>query len=238
MPLGEKADNNDVQEIQTVEVVSSKEREEQEVTVQPQVEENPVVREVEVDTDLDKVLAITPPRRLRIEVKPHGAKAPKKRKLGEEEEERQRELVAVPSRRRTTNEQARPKQKACKLILTAGSSADGPSRQVLFKVPSEEAPSALRPSTHIPTAKCKNAETRVPSAEEATKLPSTEQDWEDLAVSTEVGSPTPLEMLARQGMEAAAEEVVRPSARETPRVSAAIEILETEDDTPSEKQEV
>lgn len=37
---------------------------------------------------------------------------------------RQRESVVVPSRCRTTNEQARPKLKARKLILTAGSSAD------------------------------------------------------------------------------------------------------------------
>ncbi|OAE32392.1 hypothetical protein AXG93_3671s1110 [Marchantia polymorpha subsp. ruderalis] len=45
-------------------------------------------------------------------------------KLGEEEEMRWRELLAVPSRRWATNEQTRSKQKARKLILTAGSSAD------------------------------------------------------------------------------------------------------------------
>ncbi|OAE29112.1 hypothetical protein AXG93_3241s1090 [Marchantia polymorpha subsp. ruderalis] len=78
----------------------------------------------------------------------------------------------------------------------------------------------------------------VPSAEGATELSSTEPDWEYLAASTVVSSPTPLEMLAGQGVEAAAEEAVRPSARESPRISAATEILESEDDTPSEEEEV
>lgn len=82
------------------------------------------VRDVEVDTDLDEVPAITPPGRLRIEEEHRGAQAPRKRKLDEEEEVRRRESVAVPSRRRATNEQARSKQKARKLISTTGSSAD------------------------------------------------------------------------------------------------------------------
>ncbi|OAE22812.1 hypothetical protein AXG93_496s1070 [Marchantia polymorpha subsp. ruderalis] len=149
------------------------------------------VREVEVDTDLDEVPAITPPAELRIEEEHRGAQTLRKRKLGEEEE-----------------------------------------------VPSEEAPSALRPSAHIPTAKGRDAETRVPSAEGATKLPSAEPEWEDLAAPTGVGSPTPLEMLAGHGVEAAAEESMRPSTRESPRILAATEILESEDDTPSEEEEV
>ncbi|OAE33235.1 hypothetical protein AXG93_3105s1430 [Marchantia polymorpha subsp. ruderalis] len=115
-------------------------------------------------------------------------------------------------------------------------SAQGPSGQELFKVHSEEAPSALRPSAHIPTAEGRDAVTRVPSAEEATELPSAELNLEDLAVSTRVGSPTPLEMLAGQGAMAAAEEAMRPSARESPRISAAKEILEIKDDTTPEEE--
>ncbi|OAE29113.1 hypothetical protein AXG93_3241s1100 [Marchantia polymorpha subsp. ruderalis] len=59
-----------------------------------------------------------------IEEEHRGAQTPKKQKLDEEEEERRRESITVPSRRRATNEQARPEQSARKLILTAGSSAD------------------------------------------------------------------------------------------------------------------
>ncbi|OAE25582.1 hypothetical protein AXG93_2982s1020 [Marchantia polymorpha subsp. ruderalis] len=44
------------------------------------------VREVEVDTDLNEVPAITPPGRLRIEEEHRDAQAPRKRKFGEEEE--------------------------------------------------------------------------------------------------------------------------------------------------------
>ncbi|BFI37632.1 hypothetical protein MPTK2_6g90080P [Marchantia polymorpha subsp. ruderalis] len=63
MPLGEKADDSDIQEIQTVEVVSSEERDqEQEVTVQPQVEENPVntvvAEEKDSGLDWDEALAV------------------------------------------------------------------------------------------------------------------------------------------------------------------------------------
>lgn len=52
------------------------------------------------------------------------------------------------------------------------------------------------------------------------------------------GSPIPMEVLAGHGVEAAAEEAARPSARESLRISTATEILETEDDTPSEEEEV
>ncbi|OAE33325.1 hypothetical protein AXG93_4123s1000 [Marchantia polymorpha subsp. ruderalis] len=55
---------------------------------------------------------------------------------------------------------------------------------------------------------------------------------------TGASSPTPLEVLAGHGVEAAVEEAVQPSSRESPRISAATEILETEDDTPLEEEEV
>ncbi|OAE29338.1 hypothetical protein AXG93_3102s1650 [Marchantia polymorpha subsp. ruderalis] len=64
--------------------------------------------------------------------------APRKWKLGEEGKERRRESVAVPSRRRATNEQARPKQKARKLIWTAGSSADTGRTAISKESPSLE----------------------------------------------------------------------------------------------------
>ncbi|OAE18214.1 hypothetical protein AXG93_3354s1020 [Marchantia polymorpha subsp. ruderalis] len=242
------------------------------------------MKDVEVDTELDEVPAITPPGRLRVEEEHRGAGAPRKRNLGEEEEVRRRESLAVPSKRRASK-QARPKQKARKLILTSGNSVDtrraaiskgsssleeedgstgvlgrltdlpapkahlpseeahapleqGPSGQVPFKVPSEEAPSALRPLANIPTAEGRDEGTRLPSAEGATELPSAEPEWEDLAALTGVGSPTPLEMLAGHGVEAGAEEAVRPSARESSRISGATKILESKEDTPSEEEEV
>ncbi|OAE18949.1 hypothetical protein AXG93_1976s1560 [Marchantia polymorpha subsp. ruderalis] len=55
---------------------------------------------------------------------------------------------------------------------------------------------------------------------------------------TWVGFATPLKMLAGHGVEAAAEEAVRPSARESPRIWSAREIMESKDDTPLEKEEV
>ncbi|PTQ28060.1 hypothetical protein MARPO_0175s0021, partial [Marchantia polymorpha] len=63
MPLGGKADDSDMQETQTVEVVSTEERDqEQEVTVQPQVEENlvntVVVEEKDFGLDWDEALAV------------------------------------------------------------------------------------------------------------------------------------------------------------------------------------
>lgn len=88
----------------------------------------------------------------------------------------------------------------------------GPSVQVPFKVLS-----ALRPSANIPKAEGKDARLRVPSAEGATELPSAESEWEELGAPIGVGSPTPLEMLAGHGVVAAAEEGVRPSAKESPR---------------------
>ncbi|OAE29422.1 hypothetical protein AXG93_3921s1000 [Marchantia polymorpha subsp. ruderalis] len=55
-------------------------------------------------------------------------------------------------------------------------SAQGPSGQVMFKVSSEEAPSALKPSANIPTAEGRDAGTLVPSAKGATELPLAEQE--------------------------------------------------------------
>ncbi|OAE30401.1 hypothetical protein AXG93_3612s1240 [Marchantia polymorpha subsp. ruderalis] len=260
------------------------------------------VKDVEVDTDLDEVSAITPPGRPRAEKGPQGARAPRKRKFCEMDKERRRESLAVPVRLRATNEQTRPKQKARKLILTAcgntnsgrASIAEGspssededggtevlerptelpapkahmPSEEELRladqrdrlaatarvpvpetflpseQVPSEEAPSVQRPFENNPTPEGKtyedrNAETRVPFAEGVNNLTSAEPEWEDLARPTGVGSPTPLEMLTGYGVEAAAEEAARPSARESPRCSAATEILELEEETHSEEEEV
>ncbi|OAE24747.1 hypothetical protein AXG93_1681s1000 [Marchantia polymorpha subsp. ruderalis] len=57
----------------------------------------------------------------------------------------------------------------------------------------------------------RDAGTRVPSAEGANKMTSEEPEREDLVGPTGVSSSTPLEMLARHGVEAAVEEAVRPS---------------------------
>ncbi|OAE23680.1 hypothetical protein AXG93_4520s1030 [Marchantia polymorpha subsp. ruderalis] len=54
----------------------------------------------------------------------------------------------------------------------------------------------------------------------------------------EVRSPTPLEMLAGSGAAVAAEEATRPTSRQSPRISVATEILNSEDDSSSEEQEV
>lgn len=88
----------------------------------------------------------------------------------------------------------------------------------LEQVPLEESPLMLRPLENIPTLEGRededrNAGTRVPSAEGVNELPSAEPEWEDLRRPTGVGSPTPLEMLAGHGVEAAAEEAARPRAR-------------------------
>ncbi|OAE29844.1 hypothetical protein AXG93_339s1020 [Marchantia polymorpha subsp. ruderalis] len=87
---------------------------------------------------------------------------------------------------------------------------------------------------HITAGEGRDAETRVPSAEAPSAVPVRE----GVAGPHGAGSPTPLEVLAGYGVEAAAEEAARPSPRESPRISAATDILETEDDTPSEEEEV
>ncbi|OAE32389.1 hypothetical protein AXG93_3671s1080 [Marchantia polymorpha subsp. ruderalis] len=266
-----------------------------------------LVRDVEVDTDPNKVPAITPLARLRAEEEPRGAWTLRKRKLDEEAELSRQELLAVLVRHRAINKQVRLKQKARKLILLAGCSADtrraaiardspsseehvstevlerstdlpgskarvpleealrpsghrgrrtatagtpaherclsleqvsfentpsaqAPSAQEQFRVvPSAQAPSALKPLEHIPMGEGRDAKTRVPSAG---------PDWEEVVGPPRTGSPTPLEVLAEHEVEAAAEEAARSSARESPRFSAATEILETEEDTPSEEEEV
>lgn len=83
------------------------------------------VKDVEVDTDPDEVSAITSPGPSRVEEERRGAQAPRKRKFGEMDEVRRQKLLAVLVRRRATKEQSRPKQKARKLILTAGSADTG-----------------------------------------------------------------------------------------------------------------
>ncbi|OAE32889.1 hypothetical protein AXG93_3052s1190 [Marchantia polymorpha subsp. ruderalis] len=85
------------------------------------------VRDVEVDTDSEKVPASTSPPRLRADDEPRGARAPRKRKWDGDADLSQREVPTAPVRRRTNNELARPKQKARKLVLPADSSAFGGS---------------------------------------------------------------------------------------------------------------
>ncbi|OAE35342.1 hypothetical protein AXG93_3546s1000 [Marchantia polymorpha subsp. ruderalis] len=111
-----------------------------------------------------------------------------------------------------------------------GLSGQAPSVQEQFRV----VPSALKPLEHIPTGEGRNAEPRVPSVE----APSAVPDWEDVVDPPGAGSPTPLEVLTGHGVETAAEEAARAIARESPRISPATEILETEEDTPSEEEEV
>ncbi|OAE21336.1 hypothetical protein AXG93_2712s1050 [Marchantia polymorpha subsp. ruderalis] len=98
--------------------------------------------------------------------------------------------------------------------------------------PSTEAPLVLKPLELITTGEGKDAETRVPSALASSAV----LVREGVAGPPGAGSPTPLEVLARHGVEATAEEAVRPSARESTRIFAATKILETEDDTPSEEE--
>ncbi|OAE21412.1 hypothetical protein AXG93_3954s1020 [Marchantia polymorpha subsp. ruderalis] len=104
-------------------------------------------------------------------------------------------------------------------------SGQGPSAQERFRV----VPSALKTLEHIPTSKGRNAETRVTLA-----VPRRD----DVVGPPGAGSPTPLEVLAGHGVEAAVEEAARPNARESPSISLVTEILETEDDTPSVEEEV
>ncbi|OAE26263.1 hypothetical protein AXG93_1148s1000 [Marchantia polymorpha subsp. ruderalis] len=111
---------------------------------------------------------------------------------------------------------------------------DTPSEQGQFRV----LPLALRPLESIPTGEGRDAETCVPSAEGANRLASAEPEWEDVAGPRGAGSSTPLEVLARHEVEAVAEEAGRPSARESPRIAVAKEILESEEDTPLEEEEV
>ncbi|OAE24041.1 hypothetical protein AXG93_2028s1000 [Marchantia polymorpha subsp. ruderalis] len=187
--------------------------------------------DVEVDTDPDEVPASTPPARLRAEEELRGARAPRKRKWDGEAELSQRELLGVPVKRRANNEPARPKQKARKLILLADSSVDTGRAAVVRNSPASEenTPSALKSRKQIAVGEGRDAETRVPLA-----VPVRE----GVVGQPGVGSPTPLEVLAGHGVEAAEEEAARPSARESSRISAATEILKTEDDTPSEDKEV
>ncbi|OAE34220.1 hypothetical protein AXG93_3131s1000 [Marchantia polymorpha subsp. ruderalis] len=116
-----------------------------------------------------------------------------------------------------------------------GLSAQAPSAQEQFRmVPLAETTSALKSLEHIPMGEGRNADTRVPSAE----APSAVLDRDDIVGPPWAGSPTMLKVLAGYEVEAPAEEAARPSARESPRNPAATKILETEDDTPLEEEEV
>ncbi|OAE28289.1 hypothetical protein AXG93_2507s1000 [Marchantia polymorpha subsp. ruderalis] len=222
------------------------------------------VRDVEVDTDPDEMPASTPPARLRTEGEPRGALAPQKRKWNGEADLNQREVPTVPVRRRANNESARPQQKACKLILPADSNMDtrqaavarnSPSSEedvsagvlgrsaelpaLKSRVSSEQEPSGQTPSAQklleqVAAGEGRNGETRVPSAQ----APSAVAVRAGVADPPGASSPTLLELLAGHGVEAAVEEAARPSARESPRISTATEILETEDDTSLEEEEV
>ncbi|OAE19530.1 hypothetical protein AXG93_2571s1020 [Marchantia polymorpha subsp. ruderalis] len=72
------------------------------------------------------------------EEEPRKAWAPRKQEWEGDAELSRRELLAVPVRRRANNEQARPEQKACKLILPADSSADTKRAAVARDSPSSE----------------------------------------------------------------------------------------------------
>ncbi|OAE26886.1 hypothetical protein AXG93_3257s1020 [Marchantia polymorpha subsp. ruderalis] len=82
------------------------------------------VRDVEVDRDSDEVPASAPPAQLRAKEEPRGARAPRKRKWDGDVKLNRRKLLTVPVKRRANIESALPKQKARKLILPAGNSAD------------------------------------------------------------------------------------------------------------------
>ncbi|OAE19635.1 hypothetical protein AXG93_3248s1000 [Marchantia polymorpha subsp. ruderalis] len=82
-------------------------------------------------------------------------------------------------------------------------------------------------------------ETRVPSAVDVFgDAPLAIADRAGEAGLPEARSPTALEMLVGCGAAVAAEEAVRPSSRESPRISVATEILDSEDESSSEGQEV
>ncbi|OAE19801.1 hypothetical protein AXG93_4515s1010 [Marchantia polymorpha subsp. ruderalis] len=107
-------------------------------------------------------------------------------------------------------------------------SGQGPSTQVpLAQERFREEPSAQKPLDQVAAGEGRDGKTRVPSAQ----APSAVAVRAGVAGLLGADSPTPLEVLAGHGVGAAAEEAARPSARESPRISAATEILETEDDT-------
>ncbi|OAE27860.1 hypothetical protein AXG93_3459s1030 [Marchantia polymorpha subsp. ruderalis] len=172
------------------------------------------VKDVEVDTDTDEARASTPPARPRADDEPRGVRAPRKRKWDGEVDQTQREAPTAPVRLWANHELAsRPKQKAHKLALPESSADIGRAADTRNSSSSEED----EPSAQAPSAVAVRAgEAGPPGA----------------------SSPTPLEVLARRGAEVAAEEAARVSSRELPRIYAATEILETEDNTTSEEEEV
>ncbi|OAE20086.1 hypothetical protein AXG93_105s1010 [Marchantia polymorpha subsp. ruderalis] len=82
--------------------------------------------------------------------------------------------------------------------------------------------------------KGRKEETRVPLAQ----APSAIAERTGEAGPTEERSPTPLEILAGSGAAVAAEEAARPSSKESPRISVATEILDSDDKESSEEEEV
>ncbi|OAE23342.1 hypothetical protein AXG93_1660s1000 [Marchantia polymorpha subsp. ruderalis] len=116
-----------------------------------------------------------------------------------------------------------------------GSTAQASSVQEQFREePSGQTPSVQKPLEQVAAGEGRDGETRVPLAQ----APLAVAVRAGVAGPSGADSPTPLEVLAGHGEEVAAEEAARPSARESPRISAATELLETEDDKPSEEEEV
>ncbi|OAE33238.1 hypothetical protein AXG93_4802s1000 [Marchantia polymorpha subsp. ruderalis] len=103
------------------------------------------------------------------------------------------------------------------------------AQRTLGQAPSAETPSAQKHQEQVAADEGREKESRVPSA---------------VAVRAgEAGPPgasssTPLEVLAGRRAEVAAEEAAQLSSRESPRISTATKILEIEDDTASEEEEV
>ncbi|OAE33752.1 hypothetical protein AXG93_1264s1000 [Marchantia polymorpha subsp. ruderalis] len=107
------------------------------------------------------------------------------------------------------------------------------------QVPLDDSTSSQEPSAQTQLEKPaedegKKEETREPSAQ----TPSAVAIWGGEACPPGARSPIPLEMLAERGVAVAAEEAARPSSRELLRISEATKILDTEDDTGSEDEEV
>ncbi|OAE31264.1 hypothetical protein AXG93_1962s1210 [Marchantia polymorpha subsp. ruderalis] len=89
--------------------------------------------------------------------------------------------------------------------------------ETLAQQTSGQAPSAQKPQEQVAAGEGTDEETRVPSAQ----APSAVAVRAGAAGPPGASFPTPLEVLARHGVEAAVEEAARPSARELPRISMA-----------------
>ncbi|OAE36018.1 hypothetical protein AXG93_838s1040 [Marchantia polymorpha subsp. ruderalis] len=201
-----------------------------------------------------------PPARPRVEDERRATWAPRKRKWDAEPDQSQREVPTAPVRRRPNHEPAsRSKQKARKLVLPTSSADTGRAAVTRDSPSSEEDVSAevLGRSADLPAPK-----SRVPSEDErrtsgyrgrhaATAdmpamekcLPSEQVPFDDLPSGQEPSAQEQCreepsaQRTSGRGVEVAAEEAARLSSRESPRISAATEILETEDNTASEEEE-